>query len=231
VTGFLEADESSSISCTGGFVSLIITLTLPRIGNSAVVSRGDGGSISPLWCFSTRRPSHPSNAFKSLALANSMPFERVLEAVMKQGFLKLTQRVIAPLAIVVAMAFSPVGAFAQNRAGGHAGGRQGGFNGGRSFSAPSRGNFNAGHGFSAPNRGNFSGSFNHGDSYRGRENYSDHHFDGDRGARFGGYYRPGFGVGVYAPYGYAAPVCNPAGFYDQYGNWQYYPGCAVPYGY
>jgi hypothetical protein len=26
-------------------------------------------------------------------------------------------------------------------------------------------------------------------------------------------------------------VCNPAGFYDQYGRWEVYPGCAVPYGY
>jgi hypothetical protein len=24
-------------------------------------------------------------------------------------------------------------------------------------------------------------------------------------------------------------VCNPAGFYDQWGNWHFYPGCAVPY--
>jgi hypothetical protein len=59
-------------------------------------------------------------------------------------------------------------------------------------------------------------------------------FYGGRGYYGGpGYYGPGFGFGVvvYAPYGYAAPVCNPAGFYDQYGNWQYHPGCAVPYGY
>ncbi len=48
-----------------------------------------------------------------------------------------------------------------------------------------------------------------------------------------GYYGPGFGfgVGVYPPYGYAAPACNPTGFYDANGVWQYYPGCAVPYGY
>jgi hypothetical protein len=52
---------------------------------------------------------------------------------MKQGFLKLATTVIAPVTLVVAMAFSPAGAFAQNR-----------------------------------------------------------------GERFGGYYRPGFGVGVYA---------------------------------
>jgi hypothetical protein len=154
---------------------------------------------------------------------------------MKQGFLKLAKTVIAPVALVVAMAFSPAGAFAQNRGGGHEGGREGGFNGGHSFSAPSRGNFNGGHAFSAPDRGNSGGNFNRGNGYGGRENYGDRdeHFDRDRGEHFGGYYRPsvGFGVGVYAPYGYTAPVCSPAGFYDQYGNWQYYPGCAVPYGY
>jgi hypothetical protein len=74
----------------------------------------------------------------------------------------------------------------------------------------------AGHGaFSAPTRG-FNG--------------------GVRGGYYGGrgWYGPGFGfgVGVYPSYGYAAPVCNPAGFYDPNGVWQLYPGCAVPpYGY
>jgi hypothetical protein len=84
------------------------------------------------------------------------------------------------------------------------GGGHGGFGGGHAYSAPARG-FNGGRTFSG-----------------GRAFY---------GGR--GYYGPGFGfgVGVYAPYGYAAPVCNPAGFYDANGVWQYYPGCAVPYGY
>ena len=171
---------------------------------------------------------------------------------MKQGFLKLAKTVIAPVALVAAMAFSPVGAFAQNRGGGHSGGRQGGFNGGghsggrqggfngggNSFSAQNRGNFGGGHAFSAPSRG-FSGGFRGGrESYGGRGYdggvrggrgfYGGRGYDGGRGYYGSGF---GFGVGVYAPYGYAAPVCNPAGFYDQYGNWQYYPGCAVPYGY
>jgi hypothetical protein len=26
-------------------------------------------------------------------------------------------------------------------------------------------------------------------------------------------------------YGYAPGYCNPAGYYDQWGNWVYYPGC------
>ena len=128
---------------------------------------------------------------------------------MKKGFLNRFGKVLAPAALAVAMAFSPVAALAANRGGGHAGG----FGGGHSFAAPSRGNFNGGRAFSAPARGFYGG---------GRPYY---------GGR--GYYGPGFGfgVGVYAPYGYAAPVCNPAGFYDANGVWQYAPGCAVPYGY
>lgn len=116
---------------------------------------------------------------------------------MKSRFLKLVRTVLAPIALVAAMAaFSPVSALAANR---------GGHEGGRSFSAPARG-FNGGRAF-----------------YGGRGD----HYAAPR------YYGPGFGVGVgvYAPYGYAAPVCNPAGFYDQAGIWHVYPGCAVPYGY
>jgi len=121
---------------------------------------------------------------------------------MKSGFLKLVRTVVAPVALLVAMAtFSPVSALAAGRGGAH-----GGFSGGH-------GGIGGGHAFSAPARG-----FNGG----GRAFY---------GGR--GYYSPGFGfgVGVYAPYGYAAPVCNPAGFYAANGVWQAYPGCAVPYGY
>jgi hypothetical protein len=36
--------------------------------------QGGGGSISPLWCFSTRPLSQLFNAFKSLAVAIGMPF-------------------------------------------------------------------------------------------------------------------------------------------------------------
>jgi hypothetical protein len=140
---------------------------------------------------------------------------------MKNRLLNLVKKAVAPVALVATMAvFSPVTAMAQNR-GGHEGGR----GGGHSFSAPSRGNFGGGRSFSERGNGGrgFSGDFNRGRDFRGD-------FHGDRGR---GYYRPGFGfgVGVYPSYGYVAPVCNPAGFYDRFGNWQYYPGCAVPYGY
>ena len=153
---------------------------------------------------------------------------------MKNEFLKLVKWAFAPAALAVVMAFSPAAAFAAEHDGGHgfngghgfSGGRGGGFSGGRSFSAP-RGNFGGGH---VENRFNGGARFDHDrDFHGGREYYGGRGYYGG-----GGYYRPGlgFGVGVYAPNGYAAPVCDPAGFYDQYGNWQYYPGCAVPpYGY
>src|SRR5579864_5066727 len=142
---------------------------------------------------------------------------------MKSRLLNFVKGAVAPVALVAAMAaFSPITAMAQNR-GGHEGGR--GFSGGHSYAAPGRGNFNGGRSFSE--RGNDRGfserRFNGGD--RGE-------FRGDRGYYGGrGYYRPGFGfgVGVYPSYGYTAPVCNPPGFYDQYGVWHFYPGCAVPY--
>ena len=130
---------------------------------------------------------------------------------MKNGFLKRLRMAVAPLALVGAMAaFSPVAALAAvHGGGGHGGGfgGHGGFSGGHAYSAPARGRaYGGGHVGGYVGRG-----------YAGRGYYGGPGF--------------GFGVGVYAPYGYAAPVCNPAGFYDQYGNWEYYPGCAVPYGY
>jgi len=130
---------------------------------------------------------------------------------MKNRWLKLARRVAAPLALIGALvAFSPVSAFAAGRGGGRGG--FGGRGGGHSYSAPARG-FSGGRGFSR-------GGAYYGGQY-GRPGY------------YGGGYGFGFGVGVY-PYGYAtpvAPVCNPAGFYDQAGVWETYPGCAVPYGY
>jgi hypothetical protein len=132
---------------------------------------------------------------------------------MKNGFLKLVRTVMGPLALVVAMAaFSPVSALAAGRGGfgGHASGGRGFSGGGHAYSAPARGFNGGGRGY-----------------YGGRGGYY-----GGRGGYYGGrYYGPGFGVGVYAPYGYgyAAPVCG--GFYDQAGIWQVSPGCAVPYGY
>ncbi len=207
-------------------------MKLPQSGG--VVSENDGGSISPLWCFSTCHLSQRFNALKSLAPALRMPTGRVLEVVMKKGFLNRFGKVLAPAALFVAMAVSPVAALAASHGGGHSGGFGGGHGGsvggGHSFAAPSRGNSGGGRAYSAPARGNF----NRGNVYGGGRGFYGGGYYGGRGYYGGqGYYGPGlgFGVGVYAPYGYAAPVCNPAGFYDQYGNWQYYPGCAVPYGY
>jgi hypothetical protein len=138
---------------------------------------------------------------------------------MKDRFLSFVKKAAVPVALVAAMAaFSPITAMAQNR-GGHEGGR--GSSGGHSYAAPNRGN----------ERGFSERRFNGGErgEFRGERD-----FHGDRGYYGGrGYYRPGFGFGVgvrvYPSYGYVAPVCNPAGFYDQWGNWHFYPGCAPPY--
>jgi hypothetical protein len=149
---------------------------------------------------------------------------------MKNRLSNLVKKVIAPMALVTAMtAFSSVTVMAQNR-GGHEGGR-GGISGGHSNAAPNRGNF-GGHTFSDRGNGQRGGDFNRGNSERRFESRGefrgDRDFHGDRA-----YSRPGFrvGVGIYPSYGYVAPVCNPAGFYDRWGNWQYYPGCVPPYGY
>ncbi len=138
---------------------------------------------------------------------------------MKDRWLKLAKRVVAPLALIGAMAaFSPVSALAAEHGGGRGGfaGHGGGHSfSGRTFSAPARG-------FSAPAHG-FSGG-------RGYYGGNVRHYVGPR--YYGGGYGFGLGVGVYPyGYGYAAPVCNPPGFYDQNGVWETYPGCAVPYGY
>ncbi len=70
--------------------------------------------------------------------------------------------------------------------------------------------------------------------YGGGRYYGGHGYYGGRGYYGPRHYGGGFGLGFYAApgYGYAAPVCNPAGFYDQGGYWHYYRGCnAAPYGY
>jgi hypothetical protein len=140
--------------------------------------------------------------------------------VMKSRLLNSIKKAAAPVALVAALAaFSPVTVMAANRGGGFSGGHAGGFSGGHSYAAPNRGNSGGGRSFSE--RGNVTGNFNRG--YGGRD---------FRGGNYGGRgYGPGFGFGfgVYPSYGYAAPVCSPAGFYDQYGVWHFYPGCAVPY--
>src|ERR1700733_11130806 len=43
-------------------------------GNAPRRAAVPGGSIAPLWCFSTRRPSQLFRAFKRLALGMHMPF-------------------------------------------------------------------------------------------------------------------------------------------------------------
>jgi hypothetical protein len=129
--------------------------------------------------------------------------------VMKSRLLNLIKKAVAPVALVAALAaFSPVTGMAANRGGG-----------GRSYAALDRGNFGGGRSFSE--RGNVRENFNRG--YGGRD------FRGgyDHGRGYGPGF--GFGVGVYPSYGYAAPVCSPAGFYDPYGVWHFYPGCAGPY--
>lgn len=140
---------------------------------------------------------------------------------MKNGWLKWAKRVVAPLAMVGAMAiFSPASALAAGR-GGHGGG---GFHGG------------GGHSFSAGRSYGGGGFHGGGGAYRGGGYYGGH--VGGWGGRgyYGGGWGYGLGIGVYPSYGYGyaapvAPVCNPPGFYDQNGVWETYPGCAVPYGY
>jgi hypothetical protein len=139
---------------------------------------------------------------------------------MKNRLLNLIQKAVAPAALVVALAtFSPVTVMAANHGGGFNGGHEGRSNDGHSYAAPNRGNFGGGHSFTEHR--DVRENFNRG--YGGREYRGGY----DRGRGYGRGF--GFGVGVYPSYGYAAPVCNPAGFYDQYGVWHFYPGCAVPY--
>ena len=145
---------------------------------------------------------------------------------MKNKLLSLVQKAVAPVALVIAMAaFSPVTVMAQNR--GHEGGREGS-SAGHSFNAPSRGNAIAGRSFEHGNKR--AENFNRGNQFsqRGR-NFSGEFNRGSGDFHGGREYGLGFGVGVYPSYGYAAPVCNPAGFYDRFGVWHFYPGCAVPY--
>ena len=150
---------------------------------------------------------------------------------MKTQFLKLVKTVVAPMALAVAMAaFTPVAALAQGHGGyggGH-GGYSGGHGGYAGHSSAAPRNFGGGHGFAERGyAGGVRGGF-----YAGRPYYGGGGYYG-RGYYCGrGYYGPGFSVGVYPySYGYVAPTCNPAGFYDQYGNWQPYQGCGVPPGY
>ncbi|HVT93693.1 MAG TPA: hypothetical protein VHD76_12665 [Bryobacteraceae bacterium] len=141
--------------------------------------------------------------------------------------MKRMKTVGIPAALAIAMtAFTPAAALAANHGG--RGGFEGRpaashFNGGRGFAArPVAPQFNRGRAYVRPAAPVYRGGY-------GRPVY------------VGPRYRPGFsfgvGVGVYPAYGYpvpaygyavAPPACNPAGFYDQAGNWQYYQGCVPP---
>ncbi len=149
---------------------------------------------------------------------------------MKNEFMKLTKKLVAPVALLMAMAvFSPTGAFAAE----HNGGRgYGGAHGG-GFSGHSSARILPGHSFSGG--GSYGGRGYYGEHGYGSSYYGGGRYYGGRNYYAPRYYSGGFGLGFYAApgYGYAAPVCNPPGFYDQGGYWHYYPGCAAPppYGY
>jgi hypothetical protein len=141
-------------------------------------------------------------------------------AIMKSTFLKRVKMLCAPVALGMAMtAFSSTTALAAEHNGGHGfgGGHAGGF-GGHSY----------GGGGSHVGGGYYGGRGSGGSFYGGGRYYGGRGYYGPR------YYGGGFGLGFYAApgYGYAAPVCNPPGFYDEGGYWHYYRGCAAPpYGY
>ena len=134
---------------------------------------------------------------------------------MKNRLFGFVKKAVAPVVLVASMAaFSPVTAMAAER----------GFHGGRAPAQADRGRGFQGNG----DRGRgFQGNVDRG---RGFREYGDRgrDFRGRPGYFVGPRYRPGFsfGVGVYP---YTAPVCNPSGFYDQFGVWHFYPGCEVPY--
>jgi hypothetical protein len=201
--------------------------SLPNRSGSKSVELATGGSLEPYWCFSTSSESFVNSAFMCLAKGHLHALRKgVVGGYMKQELLTTIKKVLGPVALAVAMAvFSPIAALAGDHGGGHAyGGGRGGFGGGHPFAAPSRGSFGGGRTFSSPGSRGFNG-------IRGREYYAGSGYYGGHGYYSRGYYGPGFGIGIYAPYGYAVPLCNRVGFYDRYGVWRVDPGCAVPYGY
>jgi hypothetical protein len=107
----------------------------------------------------------------------------------------------------LALALSPATALAQ-RGGGHMGG---------------------GHGFGGG--GQFGGGFHGGQFHGGGLGRGFGHFEGGRhfvspGFGFGFYGSPGFyyGTPYYYPPSYYG-FCSPAGYYDAWGVFHYYPGC------
>ena len=147
---------------------------------------------------------------------------------MKNTHLKRAKMLFAPVALAIAMAaFSSTTALAAEHQGGRGfgGGYGGGFSGGHSY----------GGGGSQEGRSYHEGKGSGGGFYGGGRYYGGRGYDGGGRGYYGPrYYGGGFGLGFSAApsYGYAAPVCNPPGFYDQGGYWHYYRGCAAPpYGY
>jgi hypothetical protein len=143
----------------------------------------------------------------------------------------MKKKLVLPLAIgALAFILAPGAALAQGHGGARGGGggheASHGFSGGRGFSrgGESRGgNQFSGRGFSGGERGGYYGGHEFAEHGRGRVDRDDGRY---RGGAYFGYGAPY----VYGPnYYYSAP-CNPAGYYDQWGNWVYYPGCYVdPY--
>ena len=146
---------------------------------------------------------------------------------MKNTLLKRAKTLFAPVALAIAMAaFSSTTALAAEHQGGRGfgGGYVGGFSGGHSY----------GGGGSQEGRSYHEGKGSGGGFYGGGRYYGGRGYDGGGRGYYGPrYYGGGFGLGFSAApsYGYAAPVCNPPGFYDQGGYWHYYRGCTAPYGY
>lgn len=125
---------------------------------------------------------------------------------MKNKLWSLIQKAAAPVALAAALAaFTPVAGMAEEHRGGE-------FSRGFRERGEVRRDFDR-----HENRREYRDRDFDRDRYRDR----DFHRDYDRGRVYERGY--GFGVGVYPGY---APVCSPAGFYDRFGVWHFYPGCA-----
>jgi hypothetical protein len=174
---------------------------------------------------------------------NAAPAERV-ELVGKGMALIMVKKFVLPVLLAGALltVSIPASALAGESGGGgrsYSGGR--GNSGGRSYSG---GHGNSGRGYSDGRSYSGQRGYSGGQAHSGgRGYYSGRDYDrgrgwshGDRNRYYGG---RGFSFGYYsAPYAYgpgyyyAPPPCNPPGYYDQWGNWNYYPGCyAGPSGY
>jgi hypothetical protein len=155
---------------------------------------------------------------------------------MKFGFLNLIERSTLPALLVGSLlAFSSAAPLlAQERGSGGHGGGSGGHSssGGSAVGHSFSGGGSAGRSYGGAQRGSSGGERSFAE--RGNFQGGDRAYRGDRDYGRRGYYGGGFGYGYYGGpvYGhpYGAYGCDPAGYYDQFGNWQPYPGCYVaPY--